>query len=162
MGQRNGKAGDHGEALRVQGAVQAALAAIGTTGDTQCPKTSSNTEPLLHRLLVARLGQRHFEGIVKNTIEQLKGALPQKSLDAIAELTDRARGGTGGTIEAMAGTHYALNVEVKRPATRLDTSALKAALIRTGRLSMEDLDRIFEEATRMNAPAISFNVSTKS
>lgn len=140
----------------VRDAVIRACSRIGHSNGHACPHSASNIEPLLHRMFVASIAADYWSKELKAAVT---AALDTADPNAVPDLVTRVtKEQLGASTQLSSGTKYAFNLEVKKPASRLDTKMLRNKLELSGKFTEDEIKSLFDACTKQNSPAKSFTV----
>lgn len=134
-----------------------ALSRIGLNNGHACPQTMSNIDPILHEYIVATDGESFFKKRRDAAKEALMSVTNNADLnDAMADVI-KNDAPTSGVVLAVGGA-YKCVADVKRPVEALNKVKLRRLLINDAKLSATAVDALFERATDVRKPAVTYKV----
>ena len=134
-----------------------ALDNVGKNNGHACPDTTSNADPALHELFVsaeamAYWKQRH--DAAKADALQLADGLD----DAVQSVIDMD---AGTSVTLATGDLYVMTADISKPASRLDSTALRNLLQTKYGLSAQDVADAFDACSKKSAPAKKIKVASR-
>jgi hypothetical protein len=128
---------------------------VGRTNGTAAPKSGNNVDSLMHELLVASDGASYFEARKKNAKAALFDAIDTSEVDT--RVQEVAHNLIGTSVQVYVGQVYSLTCDIKRPASRMDSTKLRNALIKRG-IPVKEVDKLFADSSEYSTPARLFKV----
>lgn len=137
-----------------------ALDAFGKSNGHQCPPTDSNVDPVMHELYVTSEASSYFKTRhEKARDEALRAAFDVGELDSVMQSVIKNE--RGESLLALEGQVYSMTVDISRPATKLDVTALQSYLIREHKMTRSQVDKAFEACTTHAKPATRVKVMSR-
>ena len=130
---------------------------VGRTNGHACPETTSNFDPILHELFVAGDAVAYW----KKRHDDAKAeamAIAEGLDDAV---TSVLKTNVGTSVELATGELYSMTCDIKRPAMRLNTTALRNHLQTKLGLDKQTVDEAFDACSNMSAPAKTIKVASR-
>lgn len=137
--------------------VRQSLDRIGHNNGHACPSTTSNVDPLLHELFVSA----EISAYAKTRYDAAKDAAMNvaSGLDDAVQSVINMDAGTSVTLAA--GDAYVMTCDISKPASRLDSRALRSYMIVQMGIDPAKVDKAFDACTTKNAPAKKIKVASR-
>lgn len=134
-----------------------ALDNVGRNNGHACPETSSNIDPTLHELFVAGEAVSYW----KTRHEEAKEAalaIGDGLDDAVQSVIDT---NSGTSVTLASGDLYTMTCDIKRPAMRLNQTALRNYMQTQLGLDKAAVDKAFDACSTASAPAKTIKVASR-
>lgn len=135
-----------------------ALDSVGRNNGHAMPPSTHNSDPVLHELFVAAEASSYWKSRFDKAKDEALELAGDTVSDAVQGVIDL---GAGTSVTAATGDLYVMTVDISKPAKRLNQTALRNYLQTELGMSRDDVDRAFDAASTLSAPAKKIKVASR-
>lgn len=135
-----------------------AMDKVGKTNGHAMPASTNNSDPVLHELFVAAEASAYWKQRFDAAKTEALDMAGDSVKDAVQSVIDL---GAGTSVTAVSGELYNMTVDISKPATRLDQTALRNYMKVELGIDPAVVDKAFDACSKQSAPAKKIKVASR-